>query len=192
MAREFHADLAATDSTRVLRLPTFVNRKYADEHIVTARRQATATYRLEDFRLREDDYDERRELPKIREDVSVPVPETAPGLLCFDIVLWIRAEIPFTTHLPQDGLVSQTQKRKQHPERSVMAQVWRDGWSIPYFQFRVAMSLEEEQCRATVFVFTTCSRGRVRTQSVVPLNSVAGGFQYSSMCRSARCSFCCD
>jgi len=37
MAREFHADLAATDSTRVLRVPTFVNRKYADEHVVTAR-----------------------------------------------------------------------------------------------------------------------------------------------------------
>jgi hypothetical protein len=61
MAREFHADLAATDSTRVLRLPTFVNRKYAEEHIVMARREATGTYRLEDFRLREDDHDERRE-----------------------------------------------------------------------------------------------------------------------------------
>jgi len=67
MAREFHADLAATDSTRVLRLPTFVNRKYAEEHIVMARREATATYRLEDFRLREDDHDERRERPVSRD-----------------------------------------------------------------------------------------------------------------------------
>jgi RepB DNA-primase from phage plasmid len=60
MAREFHADLAPTDYTRVLRLPTFVNRKYEDEHIVTAGREATTRYRLEDFRLREDDHDERR------------------------------------------------------------------------------------------------------------------------------------
>ena len=63
MAREFRGDLAATDSTRVLRLPTFVNKKYQKEHIVTARREATATYRLEDFRLREADQDERRERP---------------------------------------------------------------------------------------------------------------------------------
>ena len=63
MAREFRGDLAATDSTRVLRLPTFVNRKYEKEHVVTVRREATATYRLEDFRLRETDQDERREPP---------------------------------------------------------------------------------------------------------------------------------
>jgi RepB DNA-primase from phage plasmid len=63
MAREFRGDLAATDSTRVLRLPTFVNRKYENEHVVTARREAVATYGLEDFRLREADQDERRERP---------------------------------------------------------------------------------------------------------------------------------
>ena len=66
MAREFHADLAATDSTRVLRLPTFVNRKYAEQHVVTARREASGTYGLEDFRLREGDQDERRERPVSR------------------------------------------------------------------------------------------------------------------------------
>lgn len=63
MAREFGADRAATDSARVLRLPTFVNRKYERQHIVTARREATATYRLEDFQLREEDQSERREHP---------------------------------------------------------------------------------------------------------------------------------
>jgi hypothetical protein len=63
MAREFRGDLAATDSTRGLRLPTFVNRKYEKEHVVTARREATGTYRLEDFRLREPDDGERRERP---------------------------------------------------------------------------------------------------------------------------------
>ena len=63
MVREFGGDPAATDSTRVLRLPTFVNRKYGQEHTVAARSEATATYRIEDFRLRTDAQDERRERP---------------------------------------------------------------------------------------------------------------------------------
>lgn len=54
MVREFGGDPAATDSTRVLRLPEFVNRKYEREHVVRARPGATQTYRLEDFRLRTD------------------------------------------------------------------------------------------------------------------------------------------
>lgn len=63
MVREFGGDPAATDSTRVLRLPTFVNRKYGQEHTVVVRSAATATYRLEDFRLRTDAQDDRRERP---------------------------------------------------------------------------------------------------------------------------------
>jgi RepB DNA-primase from phage plasmid len=63
MVREFGGDPAATDSTRVLRLPTFVNRKYGQEHTVAARSEATTTYRLEDFRLRTDAQDEKRERP---------------------------------------------------------------------------------------------------------------------------------
>jgi len=54
MAREFGGDPAATDSTRVLRLPEFVNRKYETEHVVKAQPGATQTYHLEDFRLRTD------------------------------------------------------------------------------------------------------------------------------------------
>jgi RepB DNA-primase from phage plasmid len=54
MVREFGGDHAATDSTRVLRLPNFVNRKYEAEHVVRARSGATQTYHLEDFRLRTD------------------------------------------------------------------------------------------------------------------------------------------
>jgi len=54
MVREFGGDPAATDSTRVLRLPEFVNRKYATEHVVRAQPGATQTYHLEDFRLRTD------------------------------------------------------------------------------------------------------------------------------------------
>jgi hypothetical protein len=54
MVREFGGDPAATDSTRVLRLPQFVNRKYETEHVVRAQPGATQTYHLEDFRLRTD------------------------------------------------------------------------------------------------------------------------------------------
>ncbi len=54
MVREFGGDPAATDSTRVLRLPQFVNRKYETEHLVRAQPRATQTYHLEDFRLRTD------------------------------------------------------------------------------------------------------------------------------------------
>jgi hypothetical protein len=61
MVREFGGDPAATDSTRVLRLPNFVNRKYEHEHSVKAWAEATDTYHLEDFRLRTEPQDEWRE-----------------------------------------------------------------------------------------------------------------------------------
>jgi RepB DNA-primase from phage plasmid len=54
MVREFGGDPAATDSTRVLRLPTFANRKYHPPHMVTARAEASQTYHLDDFKLRTD------------------------------------------------------------------------------------------------------------------------------------------
>ncbi len=61
MVQEFGGDPAATDSTRVLRLPNFANRKYETEHIVKAQQGATQTYHLEDFRLRTDAYEGRHE-----------------------------------------------------------------------------------------------------------------------------------
>jgi len=61
MVREFGGDPAATDSTRVLRLPGFVNRKYDTEHVVKARIGATQTYHLEDFKLRADAHEEQPE-----------------------------------------------------------------------------------------------------------------------------------
>jgi RepB DNA-primase from phage plasmid len=54
MVGEFGGDPAATDSTRVLRLPTFPNRKHDPPHTVTARAEATETYHLEHFKLRTD------------------------------------------------------------------------------------------------------------------------------------------
>jgi hypothetical protein len=57
MAREFGGDPAATDATRVLRLPGFANKKYETDFYVEARRESTETYHLRDFKLHIDSHD---------------------------------------------------------------------------------------------------------------------------------------
>jgi len=52
MVRKFGGDPAATDSTRVLRLPDFINRKYEAEFRVQAIKHAGLVYNPQDFRLR--------------------------------------------------------------------------------------------------------------------------------------------
>ena len=54
LANKFGGDLAATDSTRVLRLPGFANRKLPDEFIVQARQESDAVYTLREFTIDED------------------------------------------------------------------------------------------------------------------------------------------
>ncbi len=54
MAREFGGDPAATDVTRVLRVPGFANKKYETDFHVQARRESTAVYHIGDFKLRLD------------------------------------------------------------------------------------------------------------------------------------------
>jgi len=54
LANQFGGDLAATDSTRVLRLPGFANHKLAEEFIVQARQESDAVYTLRDFMIDED------------------------------------------------------------------------------------------------------------------------------------------
>jgi hypothetical protein len=54
LATKFGGDLAATDSTRVLRLPGFANRKLPEEFIVQARHESDAVYTLRDFTIDED------------------------------------------------------------------------------------------------------------------------------------------
>src|SRR6266404_3311438 len=51
MVREFGGDPAATDSTRVLRLPGFANKKYDEDFYVQARIESNQTYHLRDFKL---------------------------------------------------------------------------------------------------------------------------------------------
>jgi hypothetical protein len=54
LANQFEGDRAATDSTRVLRLPGFANRKLSDEFVVQARQESEAVYTLRDFPIDED------------------------------------------------------------------------------------------------------------------------------------------
>src|SRR5215470_10902009 len=51
MVGEFDGDPAATDSTRVLRLPGFANKKYEPDFYVQALAGSTQTYHLRDFKL---------------------------------------------------------------------------------------------------------------------------------------------
>jgi hypothetical protein len=54
LANKFGGDMAATDSTRVLRLPGFANRKLSEEFIVQARQESDAVYTLREFVIDED------------------------------------------------------------------------------------------------------------------------------------------
>ena len=60
MVKEFDGDPAATDSTRVLRLPGFANKKYESNFYVQARAESTQTYHLRDFKLEIDSQDAPR------------------------------------------------------------------------------------------------------------------------------------
>jgi len=62
MVREFAGDPAATDSTRVLRLPGFANKKYDRDFYVQARLESTQTYQLRDFKVPTDSQDAPRHL----------------------------------------------------------------------------------------------------------------------------------
>src|SRR5260370_14454778 len=57
MACEFGGDPAATDATRVLRVPGFANKKYETDFYVEARRESTEINHLRDFKLQIDSYD---------------------------------------------------------------------------------------------------------------------------------------
>lgn len=51
MAHEFGADFAATDASRVLRLPGFTNTKYKAECLVRVTKHSDKTYNLRDFEI---------------------------------------------------------------------------------------------------------------------------------------------
>jgi hypothetical protein len=53
LAAQFGGDPAATDISRVLRLPGFVNRKYSETFVVRVHHQTEQIYHFEDFRVQE-------------------------------------------------------------------------------------------------------------------------------------------
>jgi hypothetical protein len=56
-----------TDSTRVLRMPGFANRKFPEEFIVQARQESDAVYRLHDFTIDEDSPEAPRHVGEYRQ-----------------------------------------------------------------------------------------------------------------------------
>lgn len=77
MVREFDGDPAATDSTRVLRLPGFANKKYEADFYVQARTESTQTYHLRDFKLQID----QQEAPRRHHYEEVARKQSAPSSL---------------------------------------------------------------------------------------------------------------
>jgi hypothetical protein len=62
LARQFGGDIAATDISRVLRMPGFANRKYNDAFLVRAIQESDAIYHLRDFTIHEDSPEAPRRL----------------------------------------------------------------------------------------------------------------------------------
>src|SRR5277367_4994926 len=62
LATQFGGDIAATDISRVLRVPGFANRKYNEQFLVRAIQETNQIYRLHDFGAYEDSPDAPRHL----------------------------------------------------------------------------------------------------------------------------------
>lgn len=67
LASKFGGDLAATDSTRVLRLPGFANHKLAETFVVQARQQSDVIYTRRDFTMDESSPETPRHFGEVRE-----------------------------------------------------------------------------------------------------------------------------
>jgi hypothetical protein len=67
LASRFGGDPAATDSTRVLRLPGFANRKLSKEFIVQVCQESNAIYTVHDFRIQEGSPEAPRQLTDAQE-----------------------------------------------------------------------------------------------------------------------------
>ncbi len=63
LATQFRGDIAATDISRVLRMPGFANRKYNEQFLVRAIQETDATYHLRDFVIHEDSPKAPRRMP---------------------------------------------------------------------------------------------------------------------------------
>jgi len=62
LASQYGGDPAATDISRLLRLPGFTNRKYNQAFVVRVHHETDSIYRLQDFRVQEDSPESLRRL----------------------------------------------------------------------------------------------------------------------------------
>jgi RepB DNA-primase from phage plasmid len=62
LASQFGGDPAATDISRLLRLPGFTNRKYNDAFVVRVHHETDQIYHLQDFRIQESSPESPRQL----------------------------------------------------------------------------------------------------------------------------------
>jgi hypothetical protein len=67
LATQFSGDIAATDISRVLRMPGFANRKYNEQFLVRAVQETDAIYHLRDFTIHEDSPEAPRHLADAHE-----------------------------------------------------------------------------------------------------------------------------
>ncbi len=67
LANQFGGDPAATDISRVLRLPGFINRKYNEAFVVRVHHETDRVYHVADFRVLEDSPDAPRHLADAHE-----------------------------------------------------------------------------------------------------------------------------
>jgi DNA primase RepB-like protein len=64
IAREFDADQAATDASRVLRVPGFLNKKYHQDFLVSAQHHSSRVYNARDFKLRTEPVESGQKQPR--------------------------------------------------------------------------------------------------------------------------------
>ena len=116
LANQFAGDLAATDSTRVLRLPGFANRKLPEEFIVQARQESDAIHTPRDFTIQEGSPETPRQLG---DDQERPTGR-APAIIRANpntIGPTQSAPSPVATIPNSSSDVSRTTARKTNPTR---------------------------------------------------------------------------
>lgn len=72
LAAQFRGDIAATDVSRVLRVPGFTNRKYNEHFVVRAVQETDAVYQLRDFTINEESPEASRRVADSFETRRVP------------------------------------------------------------------------------------------------------------------------
>lgn len=111
LAREFDGDPAATDSTRVLRLPGFANKKYDEYFRVAIHSHTDHTYHPRDFKLRTEPVDSgpSRRIPSCER--SLP---SAPRELSQSERDWAYAKRALARGLPPEEVIRDIAEFRAH------------------------------------------------------------------------------